>query len=49
MIVEPDESGSEQSWENEISCRIQSLDRGDSKSIPAADVFERLRQIAPDK
>jgi putative addiction module component (TIGR02574 family) len=49
VSVEPDEGGSEQAWENEISRRIQRFDRGDSKSIPAADVFERLRQIAPDK
>jgi putative addiction module component (TIGR02574 family) len=49
VSVEPDESGSEQAWENEISKRIESFDLGDSKSIPAADVFARLRQIAPDK
>ena len=49
VSVEPNESGSEQAWENEISRRIQSFDRGDVRSIPAADVFERLRQIAPDK
>ena len=46
--VEPDiEAGSEQAWEQEIQSRIQRFDDGESKSIPAAQVFERLEEIAP--
>jgi putative addiction module component (TIGR02574 family) len=49
VSVEPDEEGSDEAWEKEISSRIQKFDSGESESISSAEVFERLRQIAPDK
>jgi len=42
------EPGADAAWEAEISRRIARFERGESQSIPAAAVFDRLRVIAPD-
>ena len=34
-------------WENEIRERIARFDSGETVGIPAADVFRKLREIAP--
>lgn len=48
--VEPDvDPEAEDAWEQEIVRRITELDAGDVKSIPASEVFARLRRIAPDR
>jgi putative addiction module component (TIGR02574 family) len=44
--LEPD-PGADAAWETEIAGRIERLDSGISKPIPAKDVFARLRKIAP--
>ena len=44
--LEPD-PGAEAAWETEIASRIERYDAGLSKPVPAAEVFERLCQIAP--
>lgn len=36
-------------WEREIDRRIAEADAGDVTPIPAAEVFARLRRIAPDR
>ena len=36
-------------WSAEISSRIVAYDSGQTKSVPASDVFRRLREIAPDR
>lgn len=36
-------------WTNEISRRIADYDAGRVKGVPAADVFRKLRDIAPDR
>jgi putative addiction module component (TIGR02574 family) len=41
--------GAEAAWEAEIARRIARFRAGESKSIPADEVFARLRQIAPDR
>jgi putative addiction module component (TIGR02574 family) len=46
--LEP-EPGAEAAWEAEIARRIKRFDAGESKTIPASEVFARLRQIAPDR
>jgi putative addiction module component (TIGR02574 family) len=46
--LEP-EPGAEAAWEAEIARRIERHKAGDGKSIPAGEVFARLRQIAPDR
>jgi putative addiction module component (TIGR02574 family) len=46
--LEP-EPGAEAAWEAEIKERIVRYRAGDSKPIPAGEVFARLRQIAPGK
>jgi len=38
--------GSEAAWEAEIAQRIGRFKAGESKPIPAGEVFARLRQIA---
>ena len=43
--LEP-EPGAEAAWEAEIIRRIARLQSGESKPVPAAEVFARLRQIA---
>lgn len=46
--LEP-EPGAEAAWEAEIARRIERYRAGDSKPVPAGEVFARLRQIAPDR
>lgn len=48
VALEP-EPGAEAAWEAEIARRIASLQSGESKTIPASEVFARVRQIAPDR
>ena len=43
------EPGAEAAWQAEIARRIARLDAGEAKTIPAGEVFARLRQIAPDR
>ena len=45
--LEP-EPGAEAAWEAEIARRLARLRSGESKTIPAGEVFARLRQIAPN-
>lgn len=44
--LEP-EPGAVAAWETEIARRIKQFDSGESRGIPAAEVFARLRQVAP--
>lgn len=44
--LEP-EPGAGAVWEAEIARRIARFDAGESQPIPAADLFARLREIAP--
>ncbi len=44
--LEP-EPGAEAAWQAEIARRIERFDAGESRTIPAGEVFARLRQIAP--
>ena len=44
--LEPD-PGAEAAWEAEIAQRIARFKAGESKPIPAGEVFARLRRIAP--
>lgn len=46
--LEP-EPGAEAAWEAEIIRRIARHKAGEGKSIPAGEVFARLRQIAPGR
>ena len=39
----------EEAWDGEIARRLARHDVGETKAIPAAEVFARLRQLAPDK
>jgi putative addiction module component (TIGR02574 family) len=39
----------EAAWEAEIARRMARYRTGESKPIPAGEVFARLRQIAPDR
>jgi putative addiction module component (TIGR02574 family) len=41
--------GAEALWEEEIGRRIERFKAGEAKPIPAAEVFARLREIAPDR
>lgn len=43
------EPGAEAAWQEEIVQRIDRYRAGESKSVPAGEVFARLRQIAPDR
>lgn len=48
VSVEPDpEPGADAAWEDELARRIARFDAGECQSVPAAEVFARLRQIAP--
>jgi putative addiction module component (TIGR02574 family) len=38
-----------EAWSAEISRRIEDYDSGRVKGVPAADVFRKLRAIAPDR
>jgi len=50
VSVEPaPEPGADEAWENEIARRIARLESGESRPIPATEVFANLRQIAPDQ
>jgi hypothetical protein len=44
--LEP-EPGTEAAWQHEIAERIARYDAGAVRSIPAAEVFAQLGQIAP--
>lgn len=46
--LEPD-PGAEAAWDAEIAQRVARFKAGESKAIPAGEVFARLRQIAPDR
>ena len=46
--LEP-EPGAEAAWQAEIARRIAHFDAGESKPIPASEVFALLRRIAPDR
>jgi putative addiction module component (TIGR02574 family) len=41
--------GSEAAWEAEIASRMARFKAGETKPIPAGEVFARLRQIAPGR
>lgn len=46
--VEADDAPSaDAAWDAEIRARIARFDRGETSGIPAADVFRKLREIAP--
>lgn len=47
--VELPEPGAESAWEAEIVRRIVRFDSGGSETIPADEVFARLREIAPGR
>ena len=48
ISVEPDpEPGAEAAWGAEIIQRIARFDLGEARPVPAAEVFDRLHQIAP--
>ena len=38
-----------EAWSAEISRRVSDLDSGRVKGVPAAEVFRKLREIAPDR
>jgi len=46
--LEP-EPGAEAAWETEIARRVARFDAGESKPIPAGEIFARLREIAPGR
>ena len=44
--VEPEpEPGADAAWEAESAARIARFDAGKSQTVPAAEVFARLREI----
>jgi len=48
VSVEPNpEPGAEAAWEDEITRRIAAFEAGETKAVPASEVFARLREIAP--
>ena len=50
VSVEPEpKPGLDAEWEEEIANRIQAFDTGETKAIPASEVFDRIRQIAPNR
>ena len=42
-------ASSHEAWFHEITRRIDAFDSGQANSVPASDVFRRLREIAPDR
>jgi putative addiction module component (TIGR02574 family) len=42
-------ASSNEAWSNEISRRISAFDSGETSTVPAVDVFRKLREIAPDR
>ncbi len=50
VSVEPEpEPGAHAAWEAEIARRIARFDAGETQAVPAAEVFDGLRAIAPDR
>jgi len=50
VSVEPaPECGAAEAWDAEIARRISRFDAGESQPVSAAEVFERLRQVAPER
>jgi putative addiction module component (TIGR02574 family) len=48
--VETDNPASaNEAWSDEISRRIAAFDSGQTKAVPASEVFRKLREIAPDR
>ena len=48
--VETDKPASAtEAWSGEISRRISAFDSGQTRTVPAVDVFRKLREIAPDR
>lgn len=44
-----EDGSSEAAWDSEIRARLARFKSGETSSIPAADVFRRLREIAPSR
>jgi putative addiction module component (TIGR02574 family) len=44
-----DPVSAEAAWTAEISRRIKDFDSGHVKGVPAAEVFRKLREMAPDR
>lgn len=44
-----DDGSPEAAWDEEIRARLARFQSGLTTSIPAADVFRRLREIAPGR
>lgn len=42
-------ASSNEAWSDEISRRISAFDSGQTRTVPAVDVFRKLREIAPDR
>ena len=38
----------EEAWDAEIACRMESLSRGETKTVPWEEVHRRLLQIVAD-
>ena len=50
VSVEPEpEPGADAAWEAEIAQRIARFDAGQSQTVSASEVFDRLREIAPGR
>ena len=50
VSIEPDSPAcTDAAWDQEIERRIARFDAGESRSIPAAEVFARLSEIAPTR
>ena len=48
MSIESDpEPSVDAAWDAEIANRIARFDAGESQTVPASEVFSRLRAIAP--
>ena len=47
-IKETPDADSDEAWEAEICARITRLDSGEGSTVPAAKVFSKLREIAPE-
>jgi putative addiction module component (TIGR02574 family) len=48
VSIEPDpDPGADTAWDSEIAQRITRFDSGEVQTVPAAEVFDRLHQIAP--
>lgn len=48
VSVEP-EPGADAAWDTEIARRIAQFDAGEARTVPATEVFDRLRKIAPGR